>query len=110
MPKAFDGVNLAVLANTLNRYAIRDVSDSLINSYLAHRKRYATINYPSSLVKEVNVEMPQGSISGPLLFLLYINQSFEFNETVTIVEYAGDLALFVTGPDVDTKEAYERIM
>ena len=57
----------------LNHYRIRGVAFDWFKSYLSHRTQYAIINNKRSEIQTTKCVVPQGSILGPLLFLIYIN-------------------------------------
>ena len=71
--KAFDTVDHNILVKKLDHYGIRGVSNSWFKSYLNNRKQYVSINGFNSELDDIKCGVPQGSILGPLLFLLYIN-------------------------------------
>ena len=73
LEKAFDTVNHQILCEKLNNYGLRGNVNKLIQSYLANRKQYVSLNGFDSQYKIVSCGVPQGSSLGPLLFLLYIN-------------------------------------
>ena len=71
--KAFDTVNHDVLLQKLHHYGIRGSALKWFQSYLSDRQQYVTYNGEESSKKGFNCSVPQGSILGPLLFIIYIN-------------------------------------
>ena len=73
LKKAFDTVNHDILLHKLYHYGVRGNAYSLFKSYLSNRYQYSLVNDVKSSLKLITCGVPQGSILGPLLFLLYIN-------------------------------------
>ena len=73
LKKAFDTIDHRLLIKKLNRYGIRGVANSWIKNYLENRFQYVQINNNKSELLQVTCGVPQGSVLGPKLFILYIN-------------------------------------
>ena len=73
LKKAFDSVNHVILIEKLSYYGISGKSLDFFKSYLANRRQRCQVTGYVSNVKEVHCGVPQGSILGPLLFLVFIN-------------------------------------
>ena len=71
--KAFDTVSHKILLKKLCHYGIRGTAHSLLYSYLSNRQQFVSANSYNSTTRPINIGVPQGSILGPLLFLIYVN-------------------------------------
>lgn len=93
--KAFDTVDIGLLMKKLQKYGIRNKSWNIIRSYLTHRKQCVKIGDAFSDYRDVQIGVPQGSILGPVLFLLYINDLPEICTNAMCLLYADDTAIVV---------------
>ena len=73
LSKAFDSVNHKILIDKLYKYGVRGPSLRLFQSYLSNRRQYVKLCDIKSKFDVIDIGIPQGSILGPLLFLIYIN-------------------------------------
>lgn len=97
--KAFDSVCHKKLLSKLQHYGFRGIVHQLLNSYLSQRKQFVYVNNVKSSTEVVNFGVPQGSILGPLLFLIYINDLPNCLNTIPRF-FADDTALMVTGRNI----------
>ena len=103
--KAFDTVDHSILLSKMYHYGIRGVAFELFQSYLADRQQYVTYNGVQSSKKLIKCGVPQGSILGPILFLLYINDLVKACSTTLPFLFADDTNLFISGKNL-TEMAY----
>ena len=73
LQKAFDTVNHNILLSKLNHYGIRGTANDWLSSYLSNRSQYVSITGFDSTCQKILHGVPQGSVLGPLLFLININ-------------------------------------
>ena len=102
--KAFDMVDHDILLDKLYHLGIRGVANEWFKSYLANRSQYVCINSCTSVVRNLNYGVPQGSILGPLLFVIYINDIPGICKDVHFILYADDANIIITGHTMDEIE------
>ena len=93
LQKAFDTVNHSGLFNKLNHYGIRGIGNSWFKSYLFNRSQHVSIQGFDSDVKEIKHGVPEGSVLGPLLFLVYINDLHKAIINSAVYHFADDTNL-----------------
>ena len=95
LKKAFDTIDHEILVNKLKFYGIRGVALDWLKSYLNNRKQYVNFNGTSSDMKTILCGIPQGSILGPTLFLLFINDICNVSKLLKFVLFADDTNIFL---------------
>ena len=101
LSKAFDTINHEILLDKLNHYGIRGTANDWFRSYLTGREQYVDWNNKKSDKLPISTGVPQGSILGPLLFLIYINDLPTASGLKTVL-YADDSNLLIKGKDVSS--------
>ena len=103
--KAFDTVPRNILLNKLYHYGIRGLAYDLLKSYLSNRFQYTLINGFMSQLLPIEFGVPQGSILGPLLFLIYINDLPLVSNNTIIKLFADDTSIFVNAKSTSDLKA-----
>ena len=93
LQKAFDTVDHQILLAKLNHYGIRGVSNDWFKSYLSNCNQYVSINGYESGLAAINCGVHQGSVLGPLLLLLYINDLNQAIKSCKVHPFADDTNL-----------------
>ena len=96
LSKAFDTINHDILLHKLENYGIRGIPLTLLCSYMNNRKQLSNFNGSKSSLQSVVYGVPQGSVLGPLLFILYINDIINCSNLGHFVMFADDTNIFVT--------------
>lgn len=94
LTKAFDTVDHEILLYKLAHYGIRGHANDFFRSYLTNRKQFTYINGKESSTKEMKYGVPQGSVLGPLFFLIYINDIQCVDDPNSVRLFADDTFIF----------------
>ena len=101
LSKAFDCLNHNLLIAKLEAYGFENNALSFVYNYLQERKQRTKVNGSYSSWRELKFGVPQGSILGPLLFNIFINDIFYFIKETKIANYADDNAIYTVDRNID---------
>ena len=99
-------LNHDILLTKLEHYGIRGIALNWFKSYLHNRSQFVHLNGTNSETKIITCGVPQGSVLGPLLFLLYINDLPNISNKLQFFLFADDTNNYVETEDLDTLEKF----
>ena len=100
LQKAFDTVNHKILLSKLEHYGVRGCALEWFRSYLSDRKQYVSVNGSNSNLLSIACGVPQGSVLGPLLFLIYINDLPSSSKKLNFYLFADDTNIYCESSDL----------
>ena len=101
LSKAFDVINHEILLYKLNVLGLRGKINSWLRDYLTGRRQYVQLDDEKSFSLEIKCGVPQGSILGPLLYLLYVNDICKAC-SCEILSFADDTTMYLSDSNIDT--------
>ena len=99
--KPFDTIDHDILLTKLYHYGFRGISHEWFRNYLTNRKQYVSYNTGKSQYENIQCGVPQGSILGPLLFIVYMNDIFCTSNLLKTILFADDTTCFYSNKDID---------
>ena len=100
LSKAFDVISHDILLKKLEYYGLRGISNVWFRNYLTNRKQFVDYENTKSCLLDILCGVPQGSILGPLLYLLYVNDIGNASDC-EILSFADDTTLILSDPDLE---------
>ncbi|XP_065664405.1 uncharacterized protein LOC136086066 [Hydra vulgaris] len=101
LSKAFDTVDHLILLSKLEFYGIKNSNLAWFKSYLSNRKQYISYDGDKTDNMIITCGVPQGSVLGSLLFLIYVNDLYKFSNILNTTLFADDTNLFYSHEDIN---------
>ena len=101
LKKAFDTVDHNILLKKLHCYGVRGIANEWLASYLKNRKQFVSIGGHISSTQVIQTGVPQGSVLGPLLFLLYVNDLNKSIKNSRAYHFADDTNILLSNESLE---------
>ena len=95
--RAFDTISHYILMKKLYFYGFRGKALEWIQNYLTNRRQFVDYNKSHSQLGNITAGVHQGSILGPLLFLLYVSDIHNISKQISCIQYADDTTIYASG-------------
>ena len=105
LKKAFDAINHDILLNKLSNYGFRGVTLDFVSSYLNDRKQKTVYFNNESDIKNINYGVSQGSVLGPILFILFMNDLHLFSNKCSIILFADDINIIFKHKNINNRNS-----
>jgi hypothetical protein len=103
LSKAFDTIDHSILLHKLEHYGFRGIVLEWFKSYLRNRKQFVSYNSHESNMKNIICGVPQGSILGPLLFIIYVNDIINTSNVLEFILFADDTTILYSHNDIENQ-------